>query len=283
MMNNGILAINKPSGWTSFDVVNKVKHLLHCPRVGHLGTLDPIATGVLLVTIGKATKIFDLAQSKQKTYIAKFKFGYSTDSLDATGKIENTTTLLPTFDQLESVRASFIGEIAQIPPKFSAKSINGVRAYDLARQNKQFEIPAKNVKIYSIDYISYIDSVLTLKIVCGSGTYIRSLCRDIALKVNSLATMVELTRTKVGKIDIGNCVDISALSEQNIASFVLPLSKFLDYSQIELPVSEQHNLLCGQTLNLAKPDGLYLLMDNTNVLAIVKIANNLAKMSIFLG
>ena len=137
MMNNkGIIPINKPSGWTSFDVVNKIKHLLrqvygkNMPKVGHLGTLDPMATGVLLVTIGSATKLFDLLQQKHKTYIAEFKFGEETDTLDSTGNILNQTINIPTLGDIESALPYFIGKISQLPPKYSAKSVNGKRAYD---------------------------------------------------------------------------------------------------------------------------------------------------------
>ena len=138
-MIKGILAINKPKNWTSFDVVNKIKHILKIRRVGHLGTLDPLATGVLLVTIGRATKLFDFFQEKIKTYSAKFEFGYETDSLDSDGKIVNETDIIPNLNQIKHVIGEFIGEIAQIPPKYSAKSVNGKRAYELARNNIDFE------------------------------------------------------------------------------------------------------------------------------------------------
>ena len=282
-MNNGIIPVNKPQDWTSFDVVNKIKHLLKIKKVGHLGTLDPIATGVLLVTVNKATKLFDLMQEKKKTYIAKFEFGYSTDTLDATGKIEQQTDNLPSIEMLNSIKADFIGEIDQIPPKYSAKSINGKRAYVLARQNIEFEISAKKVKIYDIDFIEYKHNVLTLKIVCGSGTYIRSLCRDIAKKVNSLATMTGLVRTDVGNFNIKNCIDINKLTSDNIKEFIIKEDEVLNLPKLKLKKTEINKILNGQTLTINKESGLYLLKEENNTIAIVKIDNNKAKMSIFLN
>ena len=282
-MNNGIIPVNKPQDWTSFDVVNKIKHLLKIKKVGHLGTLDPMATGVLLVTVNKATKLFDLMQEKKKTYIAKFEFGYSTDTLDATGKIEQQTDNLPSIEMLNSIKADFIGEIDQIPPKYSAKSINGKRAYVLARQNIEFEISAKKVKIYDIDFIEYKHNVLTLKIVCGSGTYIRSLCRDIAKKVNSLATMTGLVRTDVGNFNIKNCIDINKLTSDNIKEFIIKEDEVLNLPKLKLKKTEINKILNGQTLTINKESGLYLLKEENNTIAIVKIDNNKAKMSIFLN
>ena len=211
MKNKGIIPINKPKDWTSFDVVNKLKYKVKPLKVGHLGTLDPMATGVLLVTVGKATKLFDLMQEKTKTYVATFEFGYLTDTLDATGTTTETTESIPTKEEILSVLPKFIGKIDQIPPKYSAKSVNGVRAYDLARQNIEFELKPKIVEIFNLNLLSYENGSLTLEISCGSGTYIRSIGRDLAKEVNSLATMTSLTRTKVGNFALEDCVKIENL------------------------------------------------------------------------
>lgn len=276
----GIVAINKPSGWTSFDVVNKIKHLLHA-KTGHLGTLDPMATGVLLVTIGKATKLFDIMQEKQKTYLAKFEFGYVTDTLDATGKIEETTLNMPTRAQIESVLPSFVGDIAQVPPKYSAKSVGGRRAYDLARQNVQFELSPKNVKIYDLKIVDFQNNILTLEIVCGSGTYIRALGRDIAKKLGTLATMTSLVRTRVGSFGLKDCQEMTNLSAENIN--ILSIDKVLNYKTLNLTQQEIAKLLHGQSIRVARENGNFFLKDENKIVAIVNIFNNLAKMSIFLG
>jgi tRNA pseudouridine55 synthase len=281
MKNKGIIPINKPQNWTSFDVVNKLKYKLKPLKVGHLGTLDPMATGVLLVTVGKATKLFDLMQEKQKTYVATFEFGYETDTLDATGEIQKQTSKIPTLDEIKSILSKFVGQISQIPPKYSAKSIDGVRAYDLARQNIDFELKAKQVEIHSIEVISFVDSKLKLNITCGSGTYIRSIGRDIAYELNTFATMTELIRTKVGRFDLSKCHDIQNII--NPEDHIVSIKEILDYETMQLALEEKQKLLNGQTIEVNKNDGLFLLEDETDVVALIKISDNKAKMSLFLG
>ena len=278
----GIIAINKPSGWTSFDIVNKIKHILKLKRVGHLGTLDPMATGVLLVTVGKATKLFDYFQNKKKTYIAKFEFGYETDSLDSTGKIINQTGNVPNLENIKLILNNFIGCIEQVPPKFSAKNINGKRAYTLARKNVDFELPKKMVQIFDIKILNYSNNILTLNIECGSGTYIRSLGRDIAYKLNSYATMIELVREKIDNINLENCVDINTLNENNISNYIIKLKDIINIPKLEIDKENIFKLLNGQIINLNLPDGLYSLNDSEDIVALIKVKNNSAKMSIFL-
>ena len=281
MKNKGIIPINKPKDWTSFDVVNKLKYKVKPLKVGHLGTLDPMATGVLLVTVGKATKLFDLMQEKTKTYIATFQFGYLTDTLDATGTTIEQTENIPTKEDILSVLPKFIGKIEQIPPKYSAKSVNGVRAYDLARQNIDFELKSKTVEIFNHNLLSYENGSLTLEISCGSGTYIRSIGRDIAKELNTLATMTVLERTKVGSFNLQDCHNIEQI--ENIEEIMLPISKILDYEVLKLSEEQKFKLLNGQTLNLDKNDGLYSIISNDDIDAIVEIRENKAKMSLFLG
>lgn len=281
-MNSGIIAINKPEGWTSFDVVNKIKHMVRPLKAGHLGTLDPMATGVLLVTVGKATRLFDLMQEKTKTYHAKFKFGETTDTLDATGEILDTTDRIPSLNEIEQVVPNFIGEIDQIPPKYSAKSINGRRAYDLARNNIDFELKPKKVKIYNIDIIDYTDNILTLEIECGSGTYIRSIGRDIANELNSLAVMTSLVRTGIDQFGLEKCSDIVDINKDNISDYIIPMNDLLDYPMLDVSIEDRNKLLNGQTLIINETDGIYKLNDSDNLLALVEIKKNHAKMSIFL-
>ena len=289
MKNKGIIAINKPQDWTSFDICNKIKHTLrqiygkNMPKVGHLGTLDPMATGVLLVTIGSATKLFDLMQQKHKTYIAEFKFGEETNTLDATGEVVSSTSNIPTKEQILDVLSSLIGKIAQIPPKFSAKSINGKRAYELARKNIEFELKAKEVEIYSLNLISYENSILKLEIECGSGTYIRSIGRDIAYKTNSLATMTSLNRTKIDNFKVANCLDIQNLTVNNINDFIIKIDDVLSYEELKLNEINTNKILNGQTLNINKSNGIYKLNNELDTIAIVKIEDFKAKMLVFLG
>ncbi len=281
MKNKGIIPINKPKDWTSFDVVNKLKYKLKPLKVGHLGTLDPMAIGVLLVTVGKATKLFDIMQEKQKTYVATFEFGYATDTLDATGKILEKTSNIPTIEQILEILPKFKGKISQIPPKYSAKSVNGKRAYDLVREGVEFELKPKMVEIFDIKLLSYNNAELKLEIVCGSGTYIRSIGRDIAESLSSLATMIELVRTKVGSFELKDCQNIQEI--ENIDKKILPINEILSYPTLNLTEIQRNKLLNGQTIEINKNDGIYSLEDELDTLALIKIKENKAKMSLFLG
>ena len=280
---NGVIPINKPKDWTSFDVVNKIKRMIYPKKVGHLGTLDPMATGVLLVTIGSATKLFDLSQQKTKTYIATFEFGTLTDSLDATGNVVATSDCIPTKEEIEKILPEFLGNVEQVPPKFSAKSINGKRAYELARQNKEFELKPKLIYIKSLELISCNGKTLKLKIECGSGTYIRAIGRDIAYKLNSYATMTELVRTSIDNIDLNQCYNITEIDKDNIYNKILPINDFLNIPTMTLESDKILRLLNGQTLNINLQNGLYKLNENGVTRAVVEINNKKAKMKIFFG
>ena len=211
----GIVVVNKEKGWTSFDVVKKIKKIWGIKKVGHLGTLDPMAEGVLPVAIGKATKLFDYYLKKSKTYIAQFEFGYETDTLDAEGQVIKTTSNLPSKKDIEEVLSSFVGKLQQTPPKYSAVKINGQRAYALARDNKEFQIQPKQIEIYKLEVLGQTDTnTYEFLIECSAGTYIRSLCQDIAKRLNSLATMTKLTRTRSGNFTQKDAKTIEEL-EQN--------------------------------------------------------------------
>ncbi len=284
MKNKGIIPINKPAGWTSFDVVNKIKHMVKPLKVGHLGTLDPMATGVLLVTVGKATKLFDIAQVKRKTYIAEFEFGKLTDTLDSTGElIEEKVVKEISETELKNAISNFIGEIMQVPPKYSAKSINGVRAYDLARNNIEFEIPAKKVKVFDIKLLEFNGTKFKVEITCGSGTYIRSLGRDIAQSLGTITTMTSLIRTDVGKINVENCIFIEDLNKDNYLNKLISVNKFLDLEELVLNENQKFKLLNGQIIDIDYLDGIYILNNENDAVALIEIKNLKAKMLLFLG
>ncbi len=287
MINNqtelkGILPVNKPTSWTSFDVCNKLKHLLKTSKIGHLGTLDPMASGVLLVTVGKATKLFDLFQEKHKTYVAKFKFGYSTDTLDATGTTLSENGKIPTESEIAKALPKFIGEISQIPPQYSAKSVNGKRAYDLARVGKTVDLKPCKVKIFNLEVIAYQNAELTLKIECGSGTYIRALGRDIATELGTFATMTELTRAQVGNFTLEQCINQNMFDE-NVGKNLVCIKDALKLPVLNLNEVEKGKLLNGQIIKTEQNDGYYHVLGKTDSIAIAKISNFNAKMCIFLG
>ena len=222
---NGIVVIDKPKGKSSNQVVGQVKKLFHQKKVGHLGTLDPMATGVLPVCIGKATKLFDMFLSKEKTYVAQFTFGATTDTLDAEGVILSTSNVVPSVDQINQVLPKLTGEINQMPPKFSAKSVNGERAYTLARKGVEFELQPKKVTIFKFELVKQVsNNIFEFLISCSSGTYIRSLARDLWLECGTLAYMSELRRVKAGQFSIDQAVKIENLTEDKI----IPLEKVLE-------------------------------------------------------
>ena len=178
---NGIFNILKPTGMTSNAVLTKIKKRFNIKKVGHLGTLDPLATGVLPITIGKATKLFDYFLKKDKIYKAVFTFGKTTTTLDSEGDVTSESSVIPTKEQIESVLSKLVGEVDQVPPNFSAKNVNGQRAYTLARQEVDFVLPPKRVSIYGIELLSQVsENSYLFNIHCSSGTYIRSIAREMA-------------------------------------------------------------------------------------------------------
>lgn len=225
----GVLVVDKPRGATSSDVVVKVKKLLNDKKVGHMGTLDPLAEGVLPLGIGRATKLFDLYLKKKKEYIATFAFGSQTDTLDLEGEVVATSDVIPTKQQLqEAIKQNFLGKIKQLPPKYSSKKISGKRACDIIRHGGEVELEPCEVEIYSFDILDEVErGVFRFKILCSAGTYIRSLARDLACAVGSVATMTKLVRTKCGPFLLENSVKFDKLSYDEISSHIIPLETVL--------------------------------------------------------
>ncbi len=208
----GIINLYKPKGISSVAAVSKVKKILNRKDVGHMGTLDPDAEGVLLIGVGKATRLFDFFLKKDKVYRAEFTFGYETDTLDGSGATVGTTDKIPTDAEIANALKKQLGEIEQLPPKYSSKNINGRRAYDLAREGKDFSLKPSTVHIYSIERKGKINAKsFVFDIHCSAGTYIRSICRDLAYDCGSLATMTALTRTRCGKFEIEKGVTLDKL------------------------------------------------------------------------
>jgi tRNA pseudouridine55 synthase len=219
-MRGEILVLNKPLDWTSFDLVNKVRNML-CKslnvkklKVGHAGTLDPKATGVMVLCTGKYTKQIDNIQAVEKEYIALLKVGATTPSYDLeTEEFEKFPTSHITLEMIENVLTSFVGSIEQIPPAFSAVKVDGKRAYQFARKGKEIELKPKLLVIKEIELISFEMPVLELRIVCSKGTYIRALARDIGQALNSGAYLIGLKRTRIGDYSINQSIDLAELAD----------------------------------------------------------------------
>ena len=232
-MKDGFISINKTAGMTSHDVVNRVRRIFNTKKVGHAGTLDPFATGVLPVAVGKATKFMEYLADCDKSYRAEILFGIETATGDITGEVINQSKCKPetllavdlsldgsSFNSnskpgepraVDEILQSFIGTIQQTPPKYSAIKVNGRKAYELARKNVEFELPSRKVTMYNLIAISNTDSTLTIDVDCSKGTYIRSLAVDIGRKLGLPATLKTLQRTKVGKFSIQNSVTLEEL------------------------------------------------------------------------
>ena len=212
---NGVIIVNKPKDYTSRDVVNKISKLLHTKKVGHTGTLDPIATGVLVITLGKYTKMCDMLTSEYKEYIATMKLGIDTDTLDITGNIIKEEEYNVNIEKIKEVFNRFLGKSIQEVPKYSAVKVNGKRLYEYARNNIDVELPKREIDIKYLDLMSYKDGYITFRVLVSKGTYIRSLIRDIAKKLNTVASMSELIRTKQGDFSIENSYTLEDIESNN--------------------------------------------------------------------
>lgn len=210
-----IIPINKPAGITSHTVVNKLRKFYGIKKIGHAGTLDPFATGVLILLVGRdSTKRSQELMRQDKIYRTKLKLGYISDTYDKDGVIqEYNTQKVPTRAEIDQMIASFIGEISQIPPMYSAIKINGKKMYELARKGQTVDIPPRLVNIYDIKVLDYTYPYLTLDIACSSGTYIRSLGYDIGIKLETGAYLETLERIQSGEYNIENCYSLDTLPE----------------------------------------------------------------------
>jgi len=216
-----ILLIDKPFEWTSFNVVSKIRSLLYHRlgykkiKVGHAGTLDPLATGLLIVCVGRATKRVQELQGLKKEYVARIRLGATTPSFDLETEIDRTYSYEHvTLKEFQKVLKNFIGMQMQVPPLFSAKSIDGGRAYKLARRGVEMELDAVPVEIEQLDIIDFKPPYATVKVVCSKGTYIRSLARDIGRALNTGAHLVELRRTAIGDMRIENALSLNIFEEK---------------------------------------------------------------------
>ena len=245
---NGIICVNKPEGFTSFDVIAKMRGILKLKRLGHAGTLDPMATGVLPVFAGRATKACDIIPDRDKTDEAGFKLGLVTDTQDSSGRVtEEKNADGITAEDIEKALCSFRGDIMQIPPMYSAVMINGQRLYDLARQGKTVEREARPVTIYSLELLEYDSEKKEgrLSVSCSKGTYIRTLINDIGESLDCGGIMTSLVRTRACGFDLKDCVsleDLQKLADDNVSAerYLLPIEKvFGDYAVVKLNAHQE--------------------------------------------
>ena len=210
---NGIINIYKEAGYTSFDVVAKMRGILKERKIGHTGTLDPDATGVLPVCIGNGTKLVELLADHEKEYIAELQLGVATDTQDMTGEVLKTSPVAVSKEEITEAVLSFMGDCMQIPPMYSAVKVNGKKLYELARAGKEVERQARKVSFKDIEILSIEIPVVKIRVVCSKGTYIRTLCNDIGEKLGCFAAMKSLVRTRVGDFTIEDAITLERLEQ----------------------------------------------------------------------
>ena len=253
----GFININKAAGVSSAREVNIIKRLTGTP-CGHMGTLDPMASGVLPVAIGNAARLFDYFLNKHKKYIAVFRFGVDSDTLDTTGNISKDGGYIPTEEEIKSQLSKFEGEILQIPPRYSAKNIGGKRGYELARAGIEFELPPKKVNIYSLKLLKQVrKDEFEFEIKCGGGTYIRSIARDLGAALNTSAVMSALIREESGIFNIKDAVSTEILTADNIKNYIIPTQDVLPFDGIYPQGADAKRLFNGLSISCGLADGLY--------------------------
>lgn len=244
-MKSGFVNLIKPTGMGSTELVSKVKRILGTKKVGHLGTLDPAASGVLPIAVGRATRFFDYFLNKDKVYVARVKFGVETDTLDSFGTVTRVEQKPVSLDEIKRAASKFLGKIKQTPPKFSAKKVNGKRAYDLARANEDFSLEPKEIEILSISVkeTSKVDEFL-FEVHCSAGTYIRTLMSDIAHEIDRVLTVSVIIRTKSGAFDI---MSAQTLDEFEASPSILTIQEVFDgFKFIEIDRKMLSKILCGK-------------------------------------
>ena len=234
----GLILLNKPKGITSFSAVSKIKWLADEKRVGHTGTLDPLATGVLPIFLGRATALSGILLDADKSYIATVRLGITTDTCDITGAVTKECKVNVTEAELRAVLEKFKGETEQIPPMYSALKKDGVRLYTLAREGKTVIIEPRKININRIELSEFSGDTFKLSVDCSKGTYIRSLCRDIGDALGCGATMTELVRTATSGFCLDSAVSLDELTKENIGDFIRPEEEALLYLD-EVKVTEK--------------------------------------------
>ena len=259
-MPNGIIIIDKPAGWTSMDVCAKLRGILREKRVGHGGTLDPMATGVLPVFVGQATRAVEFAENGRKEYVAGLRLGQVTNTQDVTGETLETHPVTATRRDVEQALARFLGDIQQIPPMYSAIKINGQKLYDLARKGQEVARKPRSITIYELELLEQVSETdYTFRCVCSKGTYIRTLCHDIGQVLGCGGTLYSLRRTMAAGFTLEQAVTLEEVQEQGEALLLPADSLFAQHPALHLPSSKQEKRVRNgnPVTDPSIPDGTY--------------------------
>lgn len=271
---DAIFLINKPKAMTSFDVCFQIKKSLHEKSVGHTGTLDPNATGLLIVLCGKYTKLLPYCDHDRKEYIASMQFGIKTDTLDIWGNVIDSKPVNSiSEDRLKEVLNSFLGKQKQIPPMYSAIKKDGKKLYELARNNIEIVREARDIEIYEIELLSFNDDTFSFRAVVSSGTYIRSLCEDIASRCDNYGVMTSLNRTKIQDLSIDMAINVEDINEH--LNDIKPYDVINNrYPKINVSDKMVNDIKNGKRINVKCDDDMIILVNNDTILAAYEKAGN---------
>ena len=276
---NGILLIDKPAGWTSSDVVAKLRGVLHEKRIGHSGTLDPMATGLLVLFVGRATRAVEFAESHDKCYLAGLRLGIITDTQDTTGNPVGGEPRPVSRDELEAALAGFRGEIEQIPPMYSAIKVKGQKLYEIARRGGEVERKPRPVTIRSLTIVGETEGDWLLDVACSKGTYVRTLCHDIGAALGCGGCMSSLRRLAAGSYRLEDAHTLEKVMEAADAGeaekLLLPTdSLFSEYPRLTVSPAGEKKIRCGNSLPTRTPAGEYRLYgESGEFLALVRVQN----------
>ncbi len=256
---NGIVIVDKPQGWTSQDVVSKLRGVFGTRRIGHGGTLDPMATGVLPVFVGRATRGVEFFEHAEKTYEAVLRLGMTTDTEDITGTVLEEKPVSVSKGQLLAVLEQFRGEIEQIPPMYSALKVNGKKLYDLARQGKEVERKSRKITVFRLECLSFDGQEAKLLVHCSKGTYIRTLCKDIGQALGCGGCMAALRRVQAGEYTIEQAVSLQELVEtENPEQYLAEVdSLFSQFEKVVLTPNQEKRCRNGNSFSVTLPSGQY--------------------------
>lgn len=282
---DGIILVNKEKEYTSHDIVAILRKKLNISKVGHTGTLDPNATGILPILIGKGTKFSKYLINHDKIYEVELELGKKTDTADIEGKILEERHVDSDYisKNIKKVLDMFIGEQEQIPPMYSAIKVNGRKLYEYARSGQKIEIKPRKIEIYNIELIEQNKNIIRLIVSCSKGTYIRSLCEDIAEKLNTVGYMKNLKRLQVGNFNVKDSIKISDINIKNINEYIITLENLLkDEPSIELSKRKLELFLNGVQITLLNDDGLYKIYSEGKFIGTGIVKNKLLKRDIIL-
>ena len=285
---DGVILINKEKGISSFGVVAKIRKILNIKKVGHTGTLDPEATGLLPILVGNGTKISKYLIEHDKTYIARLKFGIKTDTADSEGEvIKKDNFKLDKKDENFYIEVfnSFIGKMSQFPPKYSAIKVNGKKLYEYAREDKDIEIKPREIEIYSIKilHINYDENEIDFEVSCSKGTYIRTLCEDIAEKLETCGYMKELKRIRIDNFKLEDAITLEELeqnkdNEEFLKNNIISIEKvFENKNRINLNERKKELFLNGVKLTNDLEDDIYLVYSNNKFIGLGEVKEKLLK------